>query len=98
MERKKQLDMKLFGIQFNDKVLVAIQSEIFNQNGKEMLEPFADKNPILVSIANEYVSYIPTDGERKKGGYEPSVSIVKPGSPDLLVEATHKLLGRIYGN
>lgn len=97
-KEKKKLDVDIFGVQFNDKVVIAIQGEIFTQIGEEMIQPFAEKNPILVSIANEYVSYIPTDEERLKGGYEPSVSIVKPGSPDLLVQSGHKLLKRIYEN
>ncbi len=61
-----------------------------------MVEPFEAYHPLLVTIANEYVSYLPTDQERLKGGYESSVSIMVPGSPDLLVQASHRLLDRIY--
>ncbi len=68
-KEKKVLDVKLFGLQFNDKVIVAIQGEIFSQIGNDIIQPFADQNPILVSLANEYISYIPTDEERQKGGY-----------------------------
>ncbi len=96
-KEKNQLDINLFALQLNDKVLLATQGEVFNQIGKEMIKPYSEKKPILVSIANEYVSYIPTDEERQQGGYEPSVSIVEPGSPDLLVKTSHKLLERIYG-
>jgi len=42
-------------------------------------------------------SYMPTDEERLKGGYEPSVAIMAPGSPDILIQSAHKLLNRIYG-
>ncbi len=90
--------INIFGLQLNNEVIVAIQGEIFSQIGNDILQPFADKNAILVSLANEYISYIPTDLERQKGGYEPSVAIVEEGSPDLLVQSAHKLLARIYGN
>ena len=52
---------------------------------------------MLVTIANECISYIPTDEERERGGYEPSVSVVAPGSPDTLIQSAHKFLARIYG-
>lgn len=97
-KEKNQLDINLFALQLNDKVILATQGEIFNRIGKEMIKPYSENKPILVSIANEYVSYIPTDEERQHGGYESSVSIVKPGSPELLVKSSHKLLERIYGN
>ncbi len=97
-KEKNQLDINLFALQLNDKVLLATQGEIFNQIGKDMIKPYADKKPIVVSIANEYISYIPTDDEREHGGYESSVAIVLPGSPDLLAKSSHKLLDRIYGD
>lgn len=97
-KEKNQIDAHIYAIQFNENVVIATQGEVFSEIGKEMIKPFQNKKPILVSLANEYISYIPTDEERPKGGYEPSVSIVKPGSPDLLVKSSHKLLNQIYGN
>ncbi len=95
-KQKGTLSLNLYALKLNDQVLLATQGEIFNETGKQMLEPFEDHHPVLVTIANEYVSYLPTDEERLKGGYEPSVSIMVPGSPEILVEASHRLLGRIY--
>lgn len=97
-EWKKEgcLSLNLYALKLNDQVLMATQGEIFNEIGKKMLEPYEDHHPVLVSIANEYVSYLPTDEERLKGGYEPSVSIVVPGSPEVLINASHRLLARIY--
>jgi len=95
-KEKGVLSLNIFALKMNDQVLLATQGEIFNEIGKKMLEPYADHHPVLVSIANEYVSYLPTDEERLKGGYEPSVSIVVPGSPEILIKASHRLLDRIY--
>ncbi len=95
---KKEVPAHVYGLRFNDHVIVAIQGEIFTEIGKEMVEPYDEKKPILVSIANEYISYIPTDKQRLTGGYEPSVSIVQPGSPAKLIQAVHQLLDRIYEN
>ena len=95
-KQKGQLSLNLYALKLNEQVLLATQGEIFNEIGEKMLEPYADHHPVLVSIANEYISYLPTDEERLKGGYEPSVSIVVPGSPQILIEASHRLLGRIY--
>ncbi len=90
------LGLNLYALRLNDQVLMATQGEIFSETGKQMVEPFEAYHPLLVTIANEYVSYLPTDQERLKGGYESSVSIMVPGSPDLLVQASHRLLDRIY--
>jgi hypothetical protein len=97
-KENKHISANVYALQFNEKVLVAAQGEVFYAIGEEMIKPFINKKPILVSLANEYISYIPTDEERPKGGYESSVSILKPGSPSLIVETSHRLLNRIYGN
>jgi len=95
-KQQGQLDLNLYALRMNDQVLLATQGEIFNRIGKLMVEPYKEYDPVLVSIANEYVSYLPTDEERLKGGYESSVSIMTPGSPDILIQSAHKLLDRIY--
>ncbi|MEE9460844.1 MAG: hypothetical protein V3V53_03380 [Bacteroidales bacterium] len=95
-KQQGQLGLNLYALRLNDHVLLATQGEIFNRIGKLMVEPYKEYDPVLVSIANEYVSYLPTDEERLKGGYESSVSIMTPGSPDILIQSTHKLLDRIY--
>ena len=95
-KQNHELGLDLYALRLNDQVLLATQGEIFSETGKQMVEPFEAYHPVLVTIANEYVSYLPTDEERLKGGYESSVSIMVPGSPDLLVQASHRLLDRIY--
>ena len=95
-KQQKQLPLYLHALKLNDAVLLATPGEIFTRIGKEIVAPYRDRNPVLVSIANEYVSYLPTDEERLKGGYESAVCIMTPGSPDILVEAAHRLLGRVY--
>jgi len=95
-KQQGQLGLNIYALRLNDHVLLATQGEIFNRIGKLMVEPYKEYDPVLVSIANEYVSYLPTDEERLKGGYESSVSIMTPGSPDILIQSTHKLLDRIY--
>jgi len=97
-KQQGQLGLNLYALRLNDQVLLATQGEIFNQIGKEMTEPYQEHHPVLVTIANEYVSYLPTDEERLKGGYEPSVSIMTPGSPEILVRSAHRLLDRVYGH
>jgi hypothetical protein len=95
-KQQRQLPLYLHALKLNDSVLLATPGEIFTRIGKEMVAPYQDRNPVLVSIANEYVSYLPTDEERAKGGYESAVCIMTPGSPDTLVKAAHRLLGRVY--
>jgi hypothetical protein len=96
-KEKKQIEMNLCALQINDKVIIASLGELFTRTGKQIIEPFSDKNPLLVTIANECISYVPTDEERDKGGYEPGVSIVASGTSDTLIQSAHKLLSTIYG-
>lgn len=95
---KDQLDIFLYALKVNDNVIMATHGEMFYEIGKNMVAPYKDKNPVLVSIANEYISYQPTDEARLRGGYEPSVAITAPGTPDIFVEASQKFLDRLYGN
>jgi hypothetical protein len=96
-KEKKQIEMNLCALQINDKVIIASLGELFTRTGKQMTEPFSDKKPLLVTSTNECISYIPTDEEREKGGYEPGVSIVASGTSDTLIHSSHKLLSMIYG-
>jgi len=95
-KQQGHLGLNLYALRLNESVLLATQGEIFNRIGKLMVAPYGEHHPVLAGIANEYVSYLPTDEERTKGGYESSVSIMAPGSPDILVQSAHRLLDRIY--
>jgi len=96
-KERKQIDMNLCALRINDKVIIASLGELFTRTGKQMIQPFSDKMPLLVTVANECISYIPTDEERKKGSYESGVSIVASGTSDTLIQSSHKLLSAIYG-
>ena len=50
----------------------------------------------LGCVADEAVSYIPAEAEYEKGGYEPSVSLVVPGSDKKLIQGAQAILQRIY--
>ncbi|MBL7696938.1 MAG: right-handed parallel beta-helix repeat-containing protein [Chitinophagaceae bacterium] len=93
---RKRLDLNLYALQLNDKVILAANGELFTRIGQQMVEPFSEKKPLLVTIANESISYVSTDEERENGGYEPSVSIVAAGSADTLIQSAHRFLSGIY--
>lgn len=91
-----QLAINLYGLKINDQAVIATHGEMFHSIGQKMIEPYKDKNPFILSIANEYISYIPSEEERPKGGYEPSVAIVTPESPQIFINSARKLLSRMY--
>ena len=39
-KEKNQLDLNLYALQMNDKVIVATNAEVFTRTGQQMLEPF----------------------------------------------------------
>ena len=93
-----QLEISLYALNINDHVILATHGEIFYDIGKKMVMSYKKLNPVLVSIANDYISYIPTDEAILHGGYEPSVSIIAPGTSELFIQSSERLLGRIYDN
>ena len=88
------INYDLFALQLNNETILSTHGEIFHQLGADMVGDY--DNVILTTIANEYLSYFLPDFERERGGYTASVTIIKYGATDSLINASHKLLNRIY--
>jgi hypothetical protein len=89
-------DCRLCAVQFNEAVLLMSKGELFHELGRAMTAPFKDRQVMLATLANEYISYFPMKEDYARGGYEPSVSLVVPGAEQNLVKGAHTLLNRIY--
>ncbi len=85
-----------YGLRLNDSVLLMSPGELFHETGFQMVEPSASAKPLTVGNINEYISYIPPRDKIEQGGYEPSVCIVMPGSAEIMVNAAHKLMNKLF--
>jgi hypothetical protein len=90
------IDSYLYCLKLNDIVLIMHSGEMFYSTGQQMVKPYEDRNPIIVSLTNECLSYIPPSDEIQKGGYEPSVCLVSPESAEICIKQTHELIEKIY--
>jgi hypothetical protein len=76
----------------DDAAIVTLPSEVFVELGLAIKasSPFA--TTIVISLANDYIGYIPTRKAFGEGSYETVNSIVEPGTGEQLVEAATRLL------
>jgi len=96
-EHSGTLPVNLYALRLNGAVLLAAHGEVFHETGEAMIAPFASRNPILATVCNEELGYLPTREEFERGGFETATCVAEPGSTDRYVEGAHRLLGRIYG-
>jgi hypothetical protein len=87
-----------YGLRLNDSVLLMSPGELFHETDLKMVEPVASAKPLTVGNINEYISYIPPRDRIEQGGYESSVCIVQPESAELLINAAHRLMNKLFFN
>jgi hypothetical protein len=93
--QKGEVAFNIYGVRINDQVILGNHAEVFFETGQQMIRGFEDRHPITFSVCNESLSYIPSRDAFDKGGYEPSVCMVEPGSTDLYEAAAQRLLKRL---
>lgn len=76
--------------------LVGLPGEIFADLGLDIKEKSPFENTIVASLANDGLSYIPTQQAFAEGSYEVTNSCVIPGSGERLADAAAELLEEAY--
>jgi neutral ceramidase len=102
VEAVKTLDLEQRGhiwpvevqaFRFDDNTaLVGLPGEIFADLGLAIKEQSPFDSTMVVTLANDRLSYIPTERAFNEGSYEVTNSRVKPGSGEKLVSAAVELL------
>ena len=94
-KEKNEIDFYMTALKLNDETILSTNGEIFSQLGADMIGKYDDK-VILTTISDEYISYFLPDPERKRGGYTASVAVTRYGTADTLINASQKLLTKVY--
>jgi len=76
----------------NDTALVCLPCEIFVELGLAIKKASPFKKTFVISICNDRPSYVPTKKAFAEGSYEITNARVRPGTGEVLVEASLKLL------
>lgn len=78
-----------------DTAVVCLPCEIFVEHGLNIKKQSPFKNTIVISIANDRPSYVPTIKAFKEGSYEITNARVKPGTGEMMVDVAVKLLNEL---
>ena len=76
----------------DDVAIVTLPSEVFVEIGLAIKAASPFPTTIVISMANDYIGYIPTRKACAEGSYETVNSIVEPGAGEMLVEAAARIL------
>ncbi len=76
----------------SETAIVGLPCEIFVELGLAIKKASPFKNTIVISIANDRPSYVPTRKAFEEGSYEITNARVKPGTGEMLVETVIQLL------
>ncbi|MCX7427088.1 MAG: neutral/alkaline non-lysosomal ceramidase N-terminal domain-containing protein [Planctomycetia bacterium] len=79
----------------DDVALVALPGEVFVDLGLAIKKRSPFKTTMVVELANDVPSYIPTKKAFAEGSYETVNSRVAPGGGEMMVEAAVRLLGQL---
>lgn len=75
--------------------LVGLPGEMFTELGLSIKEQSPFDSTIVTTLANDRLSYIPTERAFDEGSYEVTNSRVKPGSGEKLVDVSLELLEKL---
>jgi hypothetical protein len=85
------MEVQVFRID-SETAIVGLPGEIFVELGQAIKKASPFKKTIVISIANDRPSYVPTRRAFTEGSYEVTNSRVKAGTGEMLVEAALDLL------
>lgn len=73
---------------------VGIPGELFVQLGMEIVRRSPFPNTFILELANQDIGYIPTKEAFEQGAYEPTSSVVAPGTGERIVDEALALLNQ----
>jgi hypothetical protein len=79
----------------DDTAIVMLPSELFVEFGLEIKRRSPFRRTFVIELANQSIGYIPTKKAFEEGAYEPTNSIVQPGSGERLTEGAIGLLEQL---
>lgn len=88
------LEVQVFRID-KQTAVVTLPGEIFVEHGLTIKKNSAFKNTIILELANNSCSYIPTLKNYSEGSYETVNSVLIPGGGEMLVKAAIELLNEL---
>jgi len=89
---KRQVESEIMGLSFGDIYVIGLPGEIFVEIGQRIKKRSGLEKLLLVSLANDAIGYVPVRKAYSQGGYEPSVTHLRRGAAELLIEEAVRLL------
>ncbi|QDT49542.1 Neutral/alkaline non-lysosomal ceramidase [Symmachiella dynata] len=96
LKMPEQYQAEVQVLQIGDLVIVSIPGEIFVEYALELrqrIKQLLDKSMVLAGYSNGYLGYIVTPRAAVTGGYEASISRVRPNAGRQMTEAAMELVG-----
>lgn len=84
--------VEIWAMRLGEMGIVALPGEVLVEIGMQIKQRSPFPVTMVVSLANGYIGYLPTDNACREGGYEPNWSPVGPGTERVLVETAVALL------
>ena len=94
IERGGELLTEVHVLRIGDNAIVGLPGEVFTEYGLEIKEKSPFRYTLVSELANDSFGYIPTPEAYEEGGYEPTASIVAPGSGEIIRDAALDILHR----
>ncbi len=91
----ESFEFLISAVKIGELVFAGISGEPFTEIANRICEGSPYENTVLCCLTNDYGGYIPNRSAYDEGGYEARSSSLKPGSDDILIEGTIKLLNEI---
>jgi neutral ceramidase len=80
------------GVRLGPVALVGVPVELFCELGMSIRDASPFATTLVSGYWNGYRNYLPTDGERERGGYEIDISPFRPGSDAIVTAAAGRVL------
>ena len=89
---EKIIAAELQAITLGNAVLTGIPGELFVELGMKLKQNSVFEHTFVISLANDYIGYIPTAKAFEEGSYESTFSPLAAGAGEMLIERALKLM------
>ncbi|MCR4432128.1 MAG: neutral/alkaline non-lysosomal ceramidase N-terminal domain-containing protein [Tepidanaerobacteraceae bacterium] len=93
---RKNISGEIQILRIGDVELIGLPVELFVEYGLSIKQKSRSKNPVVIGYANDYLGYVYTPEEAKRGGYEAWASPFAPEAGTVLVEQVLSLEENTY--
>lgn len=94
-DHRDSITVEILCLRIGDALIVSVPGELFCELGMHFKSSFPEAFPMVATLSNGYIGYIPTRAAYAAGGYEGRSTRLSPGSGEAIINAGIQLARQV---